>query len=57
MKPAFQKNGGASRQRKGTALTFILIVVVLVVLVFSTGWFMSSSQRATETSVYNVSEF
>ncbi len=38
-------------------LISLLILAVLVVLVVSTGWFMSSSQDATATAVHNISEF
>ncbi len=46
-----------SHPGKSVTLISILIIVVLLVLTISTGWFMNSSQKATETSVYNISEF
>ena len=42
---------------KAIGLAAILAVVVLLVLTISTGWFMSSSQDATENAVHNISEF
>ncbi len=57
MKSFFPK--GTDRLRRGIALVpaSILMVVVLLVLIVSTRWFMASSQNATEQSVHNVSEF
>ncbi len=57
MKSIFSEAKEAIRHRKAFVLAFVLLAVVMLVLVFSTGWFMASSQKATETSVYNVSEF
>ncbi len=45
------------RRGRPMAFAFSLIVIVLVILVLSTWWFMGSSQKATETSVQNVSKF
>ncbi len=57
MNESFQKGTGSMRQGKPYVLVSMLAVVVLLVLVLSTGWFMDSSQKATEASVHNVSEF
>ena len=53
----FHKDKGFTRRGKSVVLVSVLIIVVLFALFFSTGWFMSSSQKATEDSVHNVSEF
>lgn len=51
------KAGHAPYSERPFTLISVLIIVVLLVLLISTGWFMNSSQDATETSVHNISEF
>ncbi len=57
MKSLFHKRAGTVNRKKFPVLALTLMVVVLLVLVVSTGWFISSSQDTTETSVHNISEF
>ncbi len=57
MKSLFHKGTGSIRHRKTLVPVSMLMVVVLLVLIVSTSWFMGSSQNATERSVHNVSKF
>lgn len=57
MRSYFSKESRFSHPGKSVTLISILIIVVLLVLMVSTGWFMNSSHKATEASVHNISEF
>ncbi len=57
MRSLFRKKKEEAYQRKSLGHAFILIVFVLLILIVSTAWLMGSSQKATEASVHNVSEF
>ncbi len=57
MEEWFCRKKSAICQKKNLIILSLLSVVVLLALIFSTGWFMNSSQKATEASVHNISEF
>ena len=57
MDSLFHEKRDAAHRGGALVLAFALIVVILLALVISTGWFMESAQKTTEISVHNVSEF
>ncbi len=57
MDSLFHEKRNAAHRGGALVLAFALIVVILLALVISTGWFMESAQKTTEISVHNVSEF